>query len=320
MSFPLIVAITTRDRPELLARTLGFLAKCKVPDGFLKVVVVENGGRRDAESIVANSGAPFPISYHTIPQPGKNRALNEVIKAYPEAFVIFFDDDVRVDGNVLLEYAKAVARTGTGVFFGGRCLVDYDEPPPAWIIRYLPWSAKGWSMGASPCEIRKALGFNWGAFAKDILADGGFLDFLGPGTMHSIGDESEMQARLIRSGRKGEYLPEALVWHFVPKERCSDRWVIQRNYQHGMAHGIKMRFLPKDEKQRLVRVFRRRARTMSAVRWVIPLLGRRLSFHFRKSCCWNYGISAGLEMNVDRFDRSISVAPDQCLERSSSLK
>ncbi len=320
MSVPLIVAIPTRERPELLARTLGFLAKCFVPDGFLKVVVVENGGGRDAEKIVAHCRAPFPISYQAIPRPGKNNALNKVVTTYPEAFIIFLDDDIRVDVNVLLEYAKAAARTGSGVFFGGRCLVDYEALPAAWLMHYLPLSAKGWSGGSSSCEIREALGFNWGAFARDILTAGGFSNCRGPGMVHSIGDESEMQVRLIHFGGHGEDLPEALVWHYVPRERCSEQWLIQRNYQHGIASGLQIQLFPQGEKERLVRLFRKRARVMSAVSCLFPLFGRRFKFRIRMSSTWKLGVFAGLEMGVDSCDLSTSIPPTYGGQRLPNVK
>jgi hypothetical protein len=259
-------------------------------------VVVENGPSRSSEPLVASLATPFPLSYRHVPVAGKNRALNDVVRAYPKAFLVFFDDDVRFDAHVLAEYARGVAEIKRGgTFLGGRCLVDFEEPPPEWLHRYLPESAKGWTKGHEPCEIRQAMGFNWGAFARDLIAAGGFQVSRGPGMHHCIGDETEMQERLVRRGGAGRYLPNALVWHFVPRDRCSDEWVIQRARQMGIARGIELATWPPEESARFAASCRRKARLLKLTAGVFgSLLGRRLRCHYRRSRQWKLGVLEGL--------------------------
>jgi cellulose synthase/poly-beta-1,6-N-acetylglucosamine synthase-like glycosyltransferase len=306
---PLVVAIATRERPWLLERTLRSLALCEVPGGLAAVVVVENGPVRQLDELFGKLAAPFPLVYRHVAAAGKNRALNEVVRAYPKAFIIFFDDDVRVDPQVLIEYSRAVGRGARrGVFFGGRCKVDFEEPPPAWIFPYLPESAKGWSKGEISCEIRQAMGFNWGAFARDILDAGGFQTGRGPGMPHSIGDETEMQARLVRRGVRGEYLPNAIVWHFVPIDRCSEEWVIQRARQMGIARGIQLAEWPAGERAKFADSCRRKARLLNLTAGLLgSLLGRRRACHLRRSRQWHLGVLEGLQLALtDGMENSSS--------------
>lgn len=297
---PLIVAIATRDRVGLLDRTLRSLALCQLPPSLCEVIVAENGPHRSSEALVSSIAAPFALTYRHVPVAGKNRALNDVVYSHPEAFVIFFDDDVRVDAQVLTEYAITIDAVGRGTFLGGRCLVDFEDPPPIWLHRYLPESAKGWSKGAAPCKIRQAMGFNWGAFAHDIIAAGGFHVSRGPGTHHSIGDETEMQDRLVRRGGTGRYLPNALVWHFVPKERCSDTWVIQRARQMGIARGIQLSNSPAAQSAKFATSCRRKAQWLGLTSGLFgSLLGRRLRCHCRRSRQWKLGVLEGLKIGAE---------------------
>ncbi len=297
---PLVVAIATRDRPELLVRTLRSLAKCQFPRTLAEVVVAENGAEQPCESLVRAARLPLPLRFRHFAQRGKNRALNAVVRAWPDAFVVFLDDDVRVHPRVLLEYAAAVAEHPRGVFFGGRCEVDYQVPPPPWIARYLPGSARGWSRDERRCGIERAMGFNWAASAADILDAGGFDATRGPGMSHSIGDETEMQARLIAFGCRGIYLHEALVWHYVPENRCSIEWVIRRSRQYGIAKGLQLADWPATARRRFARSCRTRARALAIVaRLASPLLNERLSCHLEAARQWKLGVLAGLGMRAD---------------------
>lgn len=102
------------------------------------------------------------------------------------------------------------------------CGVDYEKVQPAWMELYLRGSAKGWSEGSDPCEIHAVMPLNRGASVQDIMEAGGFHACRGPGMSHMIGDESYMPSRVIRRGGRGEYLPEALVWQYVPNERWGE--------------------------------------------------------------------------------------------------
>jgi hypothetical protein len=82
------------------------------------------------------------------------------------------------------------------------------------------------------------LGANWAAYSEDLRRQGGFDVNFGPGSASGArGQESNMQARLQRAGVGPEYLPAAMVWHHVPKERCSAAWSLRRALQESVYEG-----------------------------------------------------------------------------------
>ena len=157
-----------------------------------------------------------------------------------EGLVVFLDDDVRVVPDLLEVYAAAARRAGPGQFFGGPVAPDYEEAPPDWLIEFLPLSARGWRPDDPSQAITRPffLGFNWAAFAGDLRRVGGFSERFGPGSDAGVGDETDMQRRLVTAGLKAVYVPQALVYHWVPRDRCSPEWALERAYRNGIRSGL----------------------------------------------------------------------------------
>ena len=58
------------------------------------------------------------------------------------------------------------------------------------------------------------MGFNWAAFSEDLKKLNGFSVEHGPGSKtKALGQETEMEGRLMDRGISGYYVPSAMVWH-----------------------------------------------------------------------------------------------------------
>ena len=231
------VVLTTHERCDLLARTLSSLAAAARPEGFERVVVVENGANEGARAVCERHASQLPLAYHRVAHPGKSRALQWAVSQLRTGFVLFLDDDVRVAPELLESYAEAAREHGAGHFYGGPLSIDYEVEPPHWLLRHLPPSARGWEPGSERDPLPggdRFLGANFGAFAEDLLAVGGFDPHLGPGALrpgtadNPTGQERAIQDRMLEAGLRPVYVPRARVWHYVPAERCSERWALHR--------------------------------------------------------------------------------------------
>lgn len=245
MTPSLLLLIPSHDREGLLERTLESLAVGHLPPQLRRVVVAENGGKLGAEALVTRFQSRLPVEYRYTEMGNKSRALNEALAEASEDWVVFHDDDVRIGPRSLAAYCEVLKDHQAGVFLGGWCGVDYESPPPGWLLHYLPSSAKGWSLGKQVREFNtpEALGFNWAAAIPDLKRVGGFNEERGPGTF-SRGQERDMQVRLLRAGVSGLYVPQAEAWHWVPKSRCGPEWVLNRAGQMGAYHGMEYRQRP----------------------------------------------------------------------------
>ncbi len=305
----MVIIIPTCQRGELLERTLQCLVDADLPDSLKSVVVVENGKKDEAETKVAKFQGKLPVEYRYTPVGSKCAALNLVLEECAGEFVVFFDDDVRIAPGCVRAYADAAAGKTGGEFYAGKCNIDYDVEPPDWLKHYLPYSAKGWSYGDKICDLPEplALGFNWAAFADDLSKAGSFDPDIGPGRMISIGDETDLQRIMLSQGVKGVYLPDALVWHHVPAERCSREWTLERNRRMGLLVGKKIAESPVPERL-----------PKALVAWgkvvglgLLTRVGRAFlsdakRFHYQQRRYWNLGILQGQQPGGQTRNRKIA--------------
>lgn len=225
----MVILIATKGRDKLLKRTLTSISICILPKPLSKVIVVENGSKRKTESLVLDFSSKLPIRYEYINVANKSIALNYVLKKLSNCLVLFTDDDVSFNPDTLLVYEKASLHTTHGAFYGGRVEVDYEKEPREWLKLYLPSSARGWK---HPSDCPSCfLGFNWAAYADDIRNAG----FSNPNldVNRYLGVETDMQIRLNQNEISRNYLHHAVVWHYVPKSRCSPIWALKRAYKVG---------------------------------------------------------------------------------------
>lgn len=230
------VMLPTMGRTALLRRTLESLIECDRPDGLDQVIVIENGGQCGAATVVEDLRAKLPLKYLFVEEPNKSIALNHALRLVKSGLIVFIDDDIRLSPSLLMDYVKA-AQENPSSFFGGPFGVDYERRPPEWLMRYLPRSARGWSL----CDDSRRqgshlwfLGFNWAAFANHIRDVGDFNERRGP-SMPMTGQETDMQQRLAQAGYSPHYVANAWVWHFVPENRCNATWVVERAERRARA-------------------------------------------------------------------------------------
>lgn len=241
----MIVVIPTHNRAELLGRTLRSLAECSRPERYRCTYVVENGGEFGAAEVAREADRSLNVQYRFVRPGNKCLALNSVLEEIDSALVVFFDDDIRFSSHVLVQYSNAAGDSTTGRFFGGPMGVDYEESPPAWLKTFLPQSAAGFHLDPPSGVAQGAafrcdwfLGCNWSAFSSDLKACGGFDPAVGPGGYTgAAGQEGAMQMELVKHGSLGMYLPDATVWHYVPKDRCSPEWALNWAHRVGKSHG-----------------------------------------------------------------------------------
>ena len=245
MSVPVLVLIASHGRPSLLGRTLRSVAACARPERYAGCVVVENGPAAGAAAVVAEVSAERPgagVRYEHVARANKSAALNAALSGVDGGtLVVYLDDDVRVSPGLLAAYAAAAEGRRGQAFFGGPLGVDYERTPEPEIRSILPNSARG--VGEVEIrEMRYFLGANWAAYAGDVSGAGGFDPNYGPGSPTGArGQESDMQRRLTAAGLTMAYVAEAEVWHWVPAERSTLEWALDRMYRSGLGNGARAR-------------------------------------------------------------------------------
>lgn len=234
------IVIPSYGRPDLLRRTLQSLVDAQWPPSFTGVWVVENGPQTGLQALCQEFAARLPLQYVHEPQLGSSAARNAGARACQGEVILFLDNDVRVAPGALTAYSRAFADHPEAGAFGGPLRPDYETPPPAWLVGYLPWSAVGVDYGPdNRCMDEPLLLGGNHAVNREALTQAGFFDPIDAvGTRGGVGEETRLQERILAAGRQLVYVAGAPVWHHVPASNCSPQWALGRVFRHGLTRGL----------------------------------------------------------------------------------
>lgn len=232
----LTVLISTWNNSRLLEITLNAFKDCIIPSGLSwQIVLVNNNCTDNTDEVVSRFAGVLPILYVKEPIQGLSRARNTGLKAASGEWVIFTDDDVKPCRDWLQLYWEAFNKNPTKYFFGGPIVSDFEgEKPDDALLSMAPCSVKGLSFGSQKRILLDSEDFisaNWGASLEVIREAGGFDSNKGlnPASKKlSTGEETDLMNKLRSMGYLALYLPDALILHHVPKEKCSLKHIVAR--------------------------------------------------------------------------------------------
>ena len=209
------VAVSTRDRPEDLRRTLE--AFMRLPDDGQEYLVIDNCPATDAtKELVKN----YPkVRYVREDVPGSSAARNAALREAKHEFVAFTDDDAAPEPNwlrsLLWNFSDPRVMCVTGLVMPLELETEAQEV----FERYSP-HGRGFERrifdGAhcnplivSPVGVSASMALR----KSSIDCIGLFDEALGVGTPSSCGEDHELFARILRAGYRIVYDPRALSWH-----------------------------------------------------------------------------------------------------------
>jgi glycosyltransferase involved in cell wall biosynthesis len=239
------IVIATRNRAHLLTETLRSLVAQDWPADQFEIIVADNGSTDGTcaavESSSALPGAPG-IRYLYVAEPGKSHAVNAAFAAAgsrPSHILALTDDDVRPEPQWLASLVRALTETGAD-FVAGRIFPIWEVKPPAWMSPALYGVLAIPDGGPSRLEITASqhrvvpIGANMAVRARVVEDIGGLRTDLGKleGTLRT-GEDHEFFLRMLARGYRGVYEPDAVVRHWVPRERLERRYCRRWLYQNG---------------------------------------------------------------------------------------
>lgn len=225
------VVITTRNRPEALARCLGGLVEQTVHD--FGVIVVDDCSDTPLRAIVEEERfASLDATVVTLrrqsgPAAGRNAGVDHVTAE----FVMFVDDDVLPDRRFVETHLDAVSTTADG----GKPVVSFGPfvEPPDWDPT--PWNL--WEARQAKKEADAMLDGlyepTWRQFhtgnnclpAEAFRAVGGFDESF------KRSEDDEFALRLDGYGCVFHFEPAAIAWHY--SHRTLEAWlIIPRSYAY----------------------------------------------------------------------------------------
>jgi hypothetical protein len=231
-----IVPTFTTDRLELLRKCLqGILDNTRKPDEILVVVdsnpslfqLLERELHGSSVGVILSEGRGVCAARNT----GASRCESEIL--------LFIDDDVFPSRDWLDTMTSTLCR-GSVAGAGGNVLPDYQKGArevPSEILWVVGCTYRGHPEGYVP--ITRPIGATM-AFRRDVFVTvGGFDPRFGPaGARRKSSNEELVLSESIRKQFGQDvirYQPESIVYHCVPVERTTLRFMVWRSWVEGTS-------------------------------------------------------------------------------------
>lgn len=250
------VIIPTYNRSALLKKALASLLRPNPPEDLtVKITVVDNNSTDDTREVVEEISAKSngKVAYAFEKRQGRSAALNAGVAATNGDLVGFIDDDEEIDESWYLTISSAF-KTYDVDFIGGPYVPRFEHEVPAWLPgeynavvgivdggqHVVPFDEKypGILMGGN-AVFRRELLRKVGPYSTALGRSGNRL--------LSCEDE-EMYQRLMASGARGLYLPDLIIYHFIPGERLTKRyhrsWCFWQSVSRAILDGQQPKSVP----------------------------------------------------------------------------
>lgn len=238
------VVVPTYNRSHLLRSAVMSLLRAPVPEGLnVRIIVADNNSPDDTAAVVREiqTHARLPVMYVLETRQGSSRARNAGIQAGDAELIGFIDDDEEIDSEWYRVIAREFADPAVQ-FIGGACLGNWATPAPAW----LPYAYPA-AIGVIPPKPRAPLDDSFGG---NLMSGNCVLRrtvFERVGMYHpALGrtnkgllshEDAEFYGRIRSARLHGMYVPDLLIYHYIPPERVTRRyyrrWVFWRAVSQG---------------------------------------------------------------------------------------
>src|ERR1051325_890467 len=247
------VVIPTYNRSALLKQAMGSLLRARVPAGLsVRIIAVDNNSTDDTKAVIneAAQTSNGRVSYVFEKQQGRSPALNAGIAAATGDLIGFIDDDEEID-EAWYETILSVFTDDEVDFIGGPYVPRFEGDVPEWLPKdytavvgivdggdkVVPFddSYPGILMGGNA------------VFRREVLQRvGPYSTALGrSGTRLLSCEDEDMYQRLRAAGARGLYLPQLIVYHFIPRERLTKRYHRSWCFWQSVSSAVLDRIRPK---------------------------------------------------------------------------
>jgi glucosyl-dolichyl phosphate glucuronosyltransferase len=236
--------IPTYNRAALLERALKSAMNLDYPPTRYEIVIVDNGSTDATPAVVQNvrdNSAEHDVGYVREERLGLHNARHAGVWAAKGDILIFTDDDATFAPGWLRAYAAAFDAHPKMVAAGGPVRASWEVPPPKWLVEFIG-EAKTFGILSlmEPYDDFRLnpdgifFGVNMAIRAHVLLEVGGFNPeafgdvWLGDG-------ETGLNYKLWNHKMLIGYVPEALVYHHIPRERMTVQYLRFRMANQGVC-------------------------------------------------------------------------------------
>jgi glycosyltransferase involved in cell wall biosynthesis len=238
------VVVCTHNRADLVAHAVdAAVAEARAVTG--EVLVVDNASTDATPDVLRALAGRHGERVRIVAEPrlGLSVARNRGLAEARGDVVAYLDDDAVPRPGWLAALLAPYADPRV-VAVGGRIVLRFDAPPPAWLSSALHSALSAYDPGPTARPIRYGeatypFGANISFRTAAARTAGGFSATVGPLGRHQlVHDETDLCYRLEHAGGVVWYTPDAIVDHHVIAERLTPRWMLARHATGGQSAAV----------------------------------------------------------------------------------
>lgn len=241
--------ICTYNRAGYLDDTLNSIFQQDLSGLNFEVLVVDNNSTDRTPEIVQRyqelaGKDDKPIRYIKETKQGLSHARNRAIKETSTECLVFLDDDIRASESLIPAWISFFNNRPEALAGGGKIHVQFDDPRPDWMSHFLLPLLGHHDLGDSPKKYpnnKYPFGGNMGFRKKVFEQLGYFKTNLGRiGKQLKASEEKEFFRRMKSKNIECRYIPDAMLFHRVDKQRLTQEYIKRQSLGLGQSIALQV--------------------------------------------------------------------------------
>ena len=255
----LSIVIATYNRSAMLMQTLQSVIEQTLPREEWECVVVNNNSTDSTAADFEAFAARYPdynLRMVLETNQGLSYARNRGIRESEGEYIAIVDDDERIAPEFVASYVALFDDVPDAVAAGGPIVAEYPTGRPRWMsafterpiantmyfgeeVREFP---RGRVPGGGNMALRRSAVRRYGVFDTSL----GYVceSLVG-------GEESDLFERLQIAEAKYYYVPKAVMYHIIPKEKLTTEYLRRLSYNVGVSQLRRARYYHRKGRVRL---------------------------------------------------------------------
>lgn len=255
----LSIVIATYNRSAMLMQTLQSVIEQTLPREEWECVVVNNNSTDSTAADFDAFAARYPdynLRMVLETNQGLSYARNRGIRESEGEYIAIVDDDERIAPEFVASYVALFDEVPDAVAAGGPIVAEYPTGRPRWMsafterpiantmyfgeeVREFP---RGRVPGGGNMALRRSAVRRYGVFDTS-------LGYVGESLVG--GEESDLFERLQIAEAKYYYVPKAVMYHIIPKEKLTTEYLRRLSYNVGVSQLRRARYYHRKGRVRL---------------------------------------------------------------------
>jgi len=240
--------ICTYNRADYLKDTIASLTQCDEPVEPVEILVIDNNSEDHTADVIKsyrNRSIPS-ISLHSVKEKkqGLSHARNRGIKEANTPVIVYVDDDIRAEKQYINAWLQFFKNHPDAQAAGGKIHIQYDDPRPQWMSRFL-LPLLGHHDHGDSIKLYKHSDYPFGgnmAFKVNLFDhDTPFDTGLGRiGKNLKASEEKELFQSLKQKEIEIYYVPKAKLYHRVNASRLTREYVRRQAVGLGQSYYLQL--------------------------------------------------------------------------------